>query len=89
MTEILMLTLTPQLRKMVIKKRASYPSSTREQDLDFRKLVDKLEQANITMKVGETENLRLQYDNRIETKTTHINNIQESDVDLSEKVLKF
>ena len=74
---------------MVIKKRASYPSSTREQDLDFRKLVDKLEQANITMKVGETENLRLQYDNRIETKTTHINNIQESDVDLSEKVLKF
>ena len=89
MTEILMLTLTPQFKKMVIKKRASYPSSTREQDLDFRKLVDKLEQANITMKVGETENLRLQYDNRIETKTTHINNIQESDVDLSEKVLKF
>ena len=45
MTEILMMTLTPQLRKIAIKKRASHPSSIREPDLDFRKLVDKLEQA--------------------------------------------
>ena len=86
MTEILMMTLTPQLRKIAIKKRASHPSSIREPDLDFRKLVDKLEQAEITMKLEETENLKLQYVNHIETKTTHINNIQESDVDLSEKI---
>ena len=55
-----MMTLTPQLRKIAIKKRASHPSSIREPDLDFRKLVDKLEQAEITMKLEETENLKLQ-----------------------------
>ena len=76
MTEILMMTLTPQLRKIAIKKRASHPSSIREPDLDFRKLVDKLEQAEITMKLEETENLKLQYVNRIETNTTHINKNQ-------------
>ena len=53
MTEILMMTLTPQLRKIANKKRASHPSSIREPDLDFRKLVDKLEQAEITMKLEE------------------------------------
>ena len=58
MTEILMMTLTPQLRKIAIKKRASHPSSIRESDLDFRKLVDKLEQAEITMILEETENLK-------------------------------
>ena len=57
MTEILMMTLTPQLRKIAIKKRASHPSSLREPDLDFRKLVDKLKQAEITRKLEETENL--------------------------------
>ena len=45
MTEILMMTLTPQLRKKALKKGASYPSSIREPVSDFRKLVDKLEQA--------------------------------------------
>ena len=85
-TEILMMTLTPQLRKIAIKKRVSHPSSIREPDLDFRKLVDKLEQAEITMKLEETENLKLQYVNRIETNTTHINNIHDSDVDLTEKI---
>ena len=84
-----MMTLTPQLRKIAIKKRASHPSSIREPDLDFRKLVNKLEQAEITMKLEETENLKLQYVNHIETKTTHINNIQESDVDLSEKITEI
>ena len=49
-TEILMMTLTPQLRKIVLKKRASHPSSIREPDLAFRKLVDKLEQVEITLK---------------------------------------
>ena len=89
MTEILMMNLTPQLRKIAIKKRASHPSSIREPDLDFRKLVDKLEQAEITMKLEETENLKLQYVNRIETNTTHINNIQESDTDLIEKITEI
>ena len=89
MTEILMMTLTPQLRKIAIKKRASHPSSIREPDLDFRKLVDKLEQAEITMKLEETENLKLQYVNRIETNTTNINNLQESDTDLVEKITEI
>ena len=44
-----MMTLTPQLRKIAIKKRASHPSSIQEPDLSFRKLVDKLEQAEIPM----------------------------------------
>ena len=81
-----MMTLTLQLRKIAIKKRAYHPSSVREPDLDFRKLVDKLEQAEITMKLEETENLKLQYVIRIETNTTHINNIQESDTNLIEKI---
>ena len=51
MTEILMRTLTPQLQKIAIKKGASHPSSIRDPDIDFRKLVDKLEQAEITMKL--------------------------------------
>ena len=89
MTEILMMTLTPQLRKIAIKKRASHPSSIREPDLDFRKLVDKLEQAEISMKLEETEKLKLQYVNRLETNTKQINNIQDSDVDLTEKITKI
>ena len=89
MTEILMMTLTPQFRKIAIKKRASHPSSIREPDLDFRKRLDKLKQAEITMKLEETENLKLQYVNRIETNTTHINNIQESDTDLIEKITEI
>ena len=76
MTEILMMTLTPQLRKIAIKKRASHPSSIQEPDLDFSKLFDKLEQAEITMKLEETENLKLQYDNNIQTTTLPINNIE-------------
>ena len=80
------MTLTPQLRKTAIKKRASHPYSIREQGLDFRKPVDKLKQAEITMKLEETENLKLQYVNSIQTNTTHINNIHYSDVDLSKKI---
>ena len=41
------------------------------------------------MKLEETENLKLQYVNRIETNTTHINNIQESDTDLVEKITEI
>ena len=86
MTKILMVTLTPQLKIEAIKKRASHPSSIREPDLDFRKLVDKLERAEITMKLEETENLKLQYVNNIQTTTSQINNIHDSDTELSEKI---
>ena len=41
------------------------------------------------MKLEETENLKLQYVNRIETNTTHISNIQESDTDLVEKITEI
>ena len=88
-TEILMITLTPQLRKIAIKKRASYPSSIREPDLDFKKLVDELEQAEITIKLEETENLKLKYVSNIQTTTSHINNINDSDTDLSEKITEI
>ena len=88
-TEILMITLTPQLRKIAIKKRASYPSSIREPDLDFKKLVDELEQAEITIKLEETENLKLKYVSNIQTTTSHTNNINDSDTDLSEKITEI
>ena len=60
MRKILMMSLTPQLQKIAIKKRASHPSSVREPNIDFRKLVENLEQAEITMKFEETENLKVQ-----------------------------
>ena len=41
------------------------------------------------MKLKETENLKLQYVNRIETNTTNINNIDNSDVDLTEKITEI
>ena len=41
------------------------------------------------MKLEETENLKLQYVNRIETNTTQINNTQESDIYLSEKITEI
>ena len=41
------------------------------------------------MKLEETENLKLQYVNRIETNTTHIKNIQESDTNLIEKTTEI
>ena len=41
------------------------------------------------MKLEETENQKLQYVNRIETNTTHISNIQESDTDLIEKITEI
>ena len=41
------------------------------------------------MKLEETEMLKLQYVNRIKTNITRINNIQDSDVDLTEKITKI
>ena len=90
MTETLMMTLTPQLRKIAIKKKASHPSSIREPDFDLRKLIDKLEQAEITMKSEKkTENLKLQYVNNIQTTTSQINNMNDSDTELSKKVAEI
>ena len=89
MTEILMMTLFPQLCKIAIKKRASHPSSIGEPNLDFRKLVDKLEQAEITIKLEETENLKLQYVNNIQTTTSQINNVHDFDTELSEKITEI
>ena len=79
MTEILMMTLTPQLQKIAIKKRASHPSSIRKPDLDFRKLVEKLKRAEIAMKLEETKNLKLEYVNFVQTTTTQINIIHDSE----------
>ena len=89
MTKILMMTLAPQLQKITLKKRASNPSSIREPELDFRKLVDKLKQAEITMQLEETVNLKLQYVKNIQTTTSQINKINDSDTELSEKITKI
>ena len=60
MTETLMMNLFLQLQKKSVKKRASYLSSTHESDIVFRKLLDKLEQAEILIKLVETEHLETQ-----------------------------
>ena len=41
------------------------------------------------MILEETKNLKLQYVNRIETNTPQINNIHDSDVDLTKKITKI
>ena len=41
------------------------------------------------MKLEEIENLKLEYVIRIETNTTHINNIQEPDTELIEKITEI
>ena len=79
MTEILMVILTPQLKK-AMRKRASHASSVREPGVDFRKFLDNLEHRKTTMK------LQLQYVNSIHTTTSLINNIQDSDKSLAEKI---
>ena len=83
------MTLKLQLRKIAIKKRASHPSSIRDPDLDFRTLVEKLEQGEITMNIEETETLKLQYVNNIQTTTTQINKIHNSDTDFLEKIAEI
>ena len=41
------------------------------------------------MKLEETENLKLQYVNNIQTTTTQMNKIHSSDIDLSEKITEI
>ena len=89
MNEILMMTLLPQLHKFAMKTRASKPSSIREPKIDFRNLVDKLEHAKITTKLEETENLKLQFVNNIQTTTSQNNNIKDSDNELAEKITQY
>ena len=92
-----MMTLTPQLRKIAIKKRASHPSSIPEPDIVFQKLVDKLDQAEITMKLEKTESLKQQHPitnsklelSNIQTITSQIINIQDSDNELAEKITQI
>ena len=62
MTKLLMISLTQHLPKVAIKKRASHSSSIQEADIDFRKQVDKQDQAEVTMKLEKAENIKLQYD---------------------------
>ena len=89
MTEILMMTLLRQLQKKQQRKRQHHILPLPEEpDLDFRKLVEKLEQVEITMKLEETENLKLQNVNNIQTTTSKINHIHDSDTELSEKIMK-
>ena len=71
------------------KKKASHPSSIREPDIDFRKLVDKLEQAEITMKLEETEKLKLENVNNFQTTTSQINHIYDTDTELAEKIVQI
>ena len=67
------------------KKRASHPSSILEPILVFRKLVNKLEQAEIIKKLIETEVLNLEFENNFQTRTSQINHIHDSDNELAEK----
>ena len=82
-----MMTLTPQLRKLRIKRRVSHPSSFREPDIDFRKLVDKVEQAEITMDLKE-KNFKLPYVNNNHTSTSQVNNIHDSDTELAKQIIQ-
>ena len=43
----------------------------------------------ITMKLEETENLKLQYVNNIQTTTSQKNNIHDSDTELSGKITEI
>ena len=72
---------------IAIKKRASHPSATRELDKDFRKLVDELKQAEITMNLEEIEILKLQYTSNIQT--TSFNNIQDPDNEMAEQITQI
>ena len=69
-----------------MKKGASHPSSIQEPDADFRKLLDKVEQAEMTMKLEETENLKQEFVNNIQITTSQINHIHDSDTELSEQI---
>ena len=51
--------------------------------------MDKLEQDEITMKLEEAENLKLQYLNKIQSATSQIIYSHDSDIELAEKFTQF
>ena len=51
--------------------------------------MDKLEQDEITMKIEETEKLKLQYLNNIQSTTSQINYSHDSDIELAEEFTQF
>ena len=55
----------------------------------FQKLVDKLEQAEITTKLEEAESVKIQYANNIHTPTYQIKNIHDSATELAEKITQI
>ena len=67
--------LTPLLRK------------SEKSNINFRKLVDEHKEAEITTKIEETRNLKLQYIyiKFTQTTTSQINNIQDSANELAKK----
>ena len=68
-----MMALTPLLRK------------SEKPNINFRKLVDEHKEAEITTKIEETRNLKLQYIKFTQTTTSKINNIQDSANELAKK----
>ena len=71
------------IREISTKNRASHPSSNSEPVIDYRKLGDKLKPSEITVKLDETEILKLQFVNEIQTTTSHTKNIQDPDCELA------
>ena len=55
-------------------------------DIDFNKQVDKLEQAEITMKIEVTEKLKLKLVNKNQTKISFIKNYSDSGNELAENI---
>ena len=55
------MTLTPQLMRKAIKKKTKHPSSLRKPYIDFRKLAEKPEQAEITKKLKKQKSKTTTY----------------------------
>ena len=66
--------------------KASHSSSIRKPDRDFGNFNDKLELADITMKLKETQYNKFQYVNNIQTIFSNMNFIQISGSELAEKI---
>ena len=83
MTKLLMMTLTPQLRK-IAEKESITPIIISKTQYRFPKTSSNLEQAEIKIKLEKTENLKLQYVENFQTTTSHQNNFQDYDNELAE-----
>ena len=85
MTKFLMISLTQQLPKIARKKKASHSSSIREPDFHFRKQMDKQDQAQVTMKLEEAENIKFEYVRKVQKTTPQTKIIPDSDNELAKK----